>query len=258
MSLVRSGIDRVRAFGLAGGISSDGISFDEPMSVVVKWRSQNTDKLHQVYVNGRLAGVTADCQQRQAIVAIPLSLFGAVRIEVFAVEASEADVDFSDQLDSGGQAGRIKVSWLRGLSLPFCGQAEIYSNAGSGEINYDGAVSREPVLLWPGWQDKGGFGLSRFARSDFGYDSSASVGFGRGLFGEGEFGFDADEIGWVSGQLATGVYKFGVKVRDRLGNCDGDENESGQVTVIRSALPAGELTVNSYDKVQNSLVLDIN
>ena len=52
MGLISSSIDRVRAFALAAGIAADGISVNEPLSVLVKWRSQHGDKLHQVYVNG--------------------------------------------------------------------------------------------------------------------------------------------------------------------------------------------------------------
>ena len=113
------------------------------------------------------------------------------------------------------------------------------------------------LRLWPAWQDKGGFGLSRFGASDFGYDGSAAVGFGRGSFGEGDFGFDADIINWQSSELATGEYKFAVKVSDGKGN-ESSASQTDVITVIRTASGAEEIAAESYDKDQDKLVLSVN
>jgi len=256
MGLVSSGIDRVRAFALAAGVRADGEAISEPQSALVKWRSEHEDKLCQIYVNGELAGVTTDYRQRYMIVPICSLWSSAVRIEVFAVEASEANVNFSSQVQSRSQAGRVKLGWARSMDLPFEGTAQVYSDGGSGEIDYENPVSKEDIQLWPSWQDKVGFGLSWFGEGDFGYEGSAAVGFGRGLFGEGEFGFDADEISWESGELETGKHKFAVKVTDRFGQ-DSDAQETGQITVIRRATPAEGLEVGSYDKAEDRLVLSV-
>jgi hypothetical protein len=210
--------------------------------------------LCQVYVNGELAGVTADFEQQSMIVPIPMESGSAVRIEVFAVEAWQGDIDFGSELQSRQQAGRVKLSWIRSMELPFEGTARVYSDGGSGAIDYENPVSREDIQVWPSWQDKFGFGLGEFGEDDFGYDGSAAIGFGQGAFGEGEFGFDADKINWVSGALETGRYKFGVKVRDRFGMVI-DGEETGEITVIRTAQPAEGLKVESYDKTEDRLVL---
>jgi len=254
MGLVSSGIDRVRSYAVPAGVRAGGSVVDEPLSVLVKWRSEHEDKLHQVYANGELAGVTTDTQQRQMIAAIRSHTTSAVRIAVFAVEASEANVDFSSQVESGSQVGRVKISWPRGMNLPFEGTAQVYSDGGSGEIDYDESVSKEDIQLWPSWWDKVGFGLGPFADGDFGYDGSWAIGFGKGAFGEGEFGFDADEISWISGELETGKYRFAVKVRDRFGNVS-EAQETGELTVIQAAKPADGLEVDSYDKEEDRLVL---
>jgi len=259
MSLVSSGIDRVRAFALAAGVRAEGDAVDEPLSVLVTWRSGHEDKLHQVYVNGELSGVTTDLEQRSMVVPVRSCWSSAVRIEVFAVKASEAYVDFGGELQSWPQEGRVKLSWLRGMSLPFEGTAQVYSDGGSGQIDYDNPVAKEDIQLWPAWQEKCGFGLSQFGRSDFGFDGSAAVGFGRGFFGEGEFGFDADRICWESGELETGQHKFAVRVTDRFELVsDGEQSETGQVAVIRTAQPAENLEAVSYNKEQNKLVLCIS
>ena len=257
MGLISSGIERVRAFALAAGIVASGRTVNEPVSVLIKWRSEHEDKLHQVYINGELSGVTADCQQRMIVGAIRSGLTSSARVEVDAVEPCERDIDFSDELDSFVQARRVEISWLRVLSLPFEGQSQVFSDGGSGQIDYESPVTKEGLRLWPGWQDKGGFGLSTFGLSDFGYDGSASVGFGRGYFGQGQFGFDADQIKWQSSELVTGRYKFGVKIMDRAGNSStGTETET--ITMILAAQGAEELEAESYDKGQNKLILSVN
>ena len=104
--ILSEGISRVRAFALPAGVSGDGVANQLAGAAVVKWHSTYSDMLHQVYVNGRFAGVTIEPAQRQLIVPVPLSQETAVRIEVFAVEPRYADVDFSDELRSRTNSGR--------------------------------------------------------------------------------------------------------------------------------------------------------
>jgi hypothetical protein len=99
--------------------------------------------------------------------------------------------------------------------------------------------------------------MSMFGVSDFGYDSAASVGFGKGSFGHGQFGLDADVIEWVSEPLGAGVYRFGVKIIDGAGN-ESDVSETGPVAVIPTAKPAEWVTVSSFDKQANQIVLNVS
>jgi hypothetical protein len=258
MSLISNGIEKVRAFMLAGGVWADGNSYSMPRVALVKWWSSWSDKFYQVYVNGRYAGVTVQTDQRQMVVPMPTSSEAAVRIEVFAVKAEDAHVDFSGELgSSGGESGRVKIRMLRGQGLPVGGIVKIYSDNGTGEIDYGNAVNEGPIRVWSAWQDKGGFGMSRFGSSDFGYDGVAAIGFGRGGFGGGLFGFDEEVFEWVSPPLSSGVYKFGIKVSDEAGN-ESASNETGQITVIPAARPAERLSVSSFDKQTNQLLLRID
>jgi hypothetical protein len=256
VSFIGSGIDRVRAFGLAAGVGADGRFINSPLSVLIKWHSEHKDKLHQVYVDAKFAGVTWNCLERIMVVAIPSGDLAAARIEVYAVEPSQSNIDFSEEIGLFAQAGRVRIEWPRYLSLPFVGHAQIYSDGGEGEIDYDTTMNSEPIQLWPAWQDKGGFGMSRFGQSDFGFDGSAAVGFGNGSFGYGEYGFDADLIVWDSVELETGLYQFGVKVMDRFGNYS-DASETGEILVVRPAQSAEALEVDSYDQEQNKLLLSV-
>lgn len=257
MALISSGIDRVRVFELPGGIWADGRSVGAPRITLVRWHSSWSSKLYQVYVNGQYAGTTTDSQQRQMIVQAPACLETAVRIEVFAVESNQSHAYFSDEIGlSAGQTGRVRISFLRGQNLPIGSSARIYFDNGTGEVDYDNPLYCSPIRIWPVWQDKAGFGMSRFGESDFGYDSAAAVGFGVGSFGKGHFGFDADTFEWVSRSLQAGVYKFAVRVTDKEGN-ESVSSETGQITVTPAARPAEQIEILSFDKKTNQLVLEI-
>jgi hypothetical protein len=191
------------------------------------------------------------------IVQIPTCLETAVRIEVFGVEAEQADTDFSGDIKSSiSQMGRVKISLLRSQKVAIGATVQIYCDGGSGEINYNSPLNDSPVRVWPAWQDKAGLGMSRFGTSDFGFDGSAAVGFGKGVFGMGHFGLDADVLEWMSPPMEAGVYKFAAKVTDEAGNESG-VSETGQVTVIPAARPADGMSVSSFDKQENQLVLSV-
>lgn len=231
--MLTEGISKVRAFELATS------------TAVVKWHSTYDDKLYQVYVNGKFAGRTVEPEQRQMIVPIPLSLMTAARIEVFAVEQGYSDIDYSGRQN---QTGRAKIEFPRTDNLPMDGKADYYLE----EIK----LNNRSIRIWPDFADKGGFGLSCFGSSDFGYDGSAAVGFGKGDFGFGWFGFDADMLYWQSGQLQAGKYKFDIKITDNLGNTT-DERPTQQMTIIPPATPAVKLTIKSFDKQTGKLILQV-
>ncbi|NIP23357.1 MAG: hypothetical protein GWN67_04505 [Phycisphaerae bacterium] len=258
MALIGSGIGNVRAFELPCGIWADGESVGSPRTVLVKWRSVWEDKFYQVYVNGQYGGATIDSQQRQMIVQMPTSLESPVRIEVFAVEAEQAGIDFSSEIGSPvGPSGRVRISMLRGQRLPVGAIAQVYFDNGTGEIDYDKVLNESPIRIWPARQDKAGFGMNCFAVGDFGYDSAAAVGFGRGVFGQGQFGLDADSLEWTSPVIGTGVYRFAVKVTDGLGN-ESDSIETDQVMLTSAARPAEKMNIFSFDKQTNQLVLGVS
>jgi hypothetical protein len=185
MSLIADGIDKVKALQLPAGIWTDGDYFGCPRVALVKWCSSWTDKLYQVYVNGRLAGKTVVTNQRQLVVPVPGSPSTAVRIEVFAVEPRFAHIDFGGELPQASDTSRVKLRILRSQLLPLGSVIQIYWDSGTGTIDYDKPLSAEPFRVWPSPYDKAGFCMSRFAEGDFGFDSAAAVGFGGGDFGFG-------------------------------------------------------------------------
>lgn len=259
MKFISEGIENVKAFELPAGIWANGDCFGTPRTALVKWvdKTNQGEMFYQVYVNGQFAGATVDTRQRQLIVPVPSSFESAVRIEVFAIESKQAHANFSKELSSGPAAsGRVRISLLRSQTLPSNATAEIYFDNGTGVIDYSQPLSNRAIRIWPAWQDKAGFGMSRFGAGDFGYDSAAAVGFGKGCFGRGQFGLDADTIEWTSPPLMAGVYKFGIKITDGAGN-KSSASETEPVTVIPAARPAEQVSISSFDKQTNELVLNI-
>jgi hypothetical protein len=257
MSLISEGIENVTARELPAGIRQDGEYVAAPRIALVRWRSSHSDMLHQVYVNGRFAGATIDAEQRQMIVQIPGSFESAVRIEVFAVPAEQAHVDFGSEIAQPPvDSGRVKISLLRSQNLPAGATANVFYDAGSGEIDYDQPLNDCPIQIWPSWMDKAGFAMAGFGIGDFGWDSAAAVGFGKGIFGGDAFGLDADTLEWISQALPAGAYKFGVRVLDQAGN-ESAASEVGPVTVTPAARAAEGLTILSFNAQTNELVLQI-
>jgi len=258
MAIISSGIENVRAFEMPAGFWADGRNVEMPRLALVRWRSCWTDKFYQVYVNGQFAGVTVTSDQRQTIVQIPASLESPVRIEVFAVEADEADTDFGNQIGLPiCQSARVRISFLRSQNLSVGSTVQIYWDNGSGEIDYGNPLTDRPIRVWPAWQDKAGLGMSKFGIGDFGYDSAAAVGFGKGDFGQGQIGLDAEAIEWISCSMRSGVYKFAMKVTDEVGN-QSSSSETRQVTVTAPARPAEHVAVSLFDKQTNKLVLSVS
>lgn len=258
MPCVREGIENVQGIVLPDGIADDGRGASFSRAALVTWHSSLAGKLHQVYVNGRFAGVTLDSKQRQLVVQLPSSFESAVRLEVIGVEPEQAHVDFSagtgpTQIDGS----RVRLTLLRSQGLPPGASANIYCDNGTGRIDYTTPLNRDAIALWPCRQDKTGFGMARFGTGDFGHESAAAIGFGPGCFGQGQFGLDADAIEWISPDLALGTYRFGVIISDSEGN-EGPASETRPIPVVPPARPAGGLDVATFGTADNRLTLHVS
>ncbi len=246
-------IDMVRVMRFAGSRLADGTEVGVPGLALVSWRSDESERLFQVYVNGRLSGVTVCAEQRMILVGCEANYPAA--IEVVSVEADKAGIDYSGQLNGFvGIEPRVELRWLRTADLALGNEIWVYQAAGD-----DFSEDIEPVAkiaIWPDMAAKWGWGLDGMGKGDFGYSGSASCGCGKGNFGEGEFGFDADEIVFESELLEVGDYVFGWGMVESGGECDIGELETLAVNV--DPLPrAVELFMVNYDSVDDRLVLRI-
>jgi hypothetical protein len=255
MSFVHTGIEDVRVLVLPDGVAGDGRSIAVSRMALVTWRSSNVGMLHQVYLDGRLAGATIDVEQRRIPVQVSGSLLSAARVVVIAVESQEAHVDFAGEVEQAGAAGdRIRLTVLRSQTLPADAAVNVYYDGGVGQIDYVTPLNDSPIPIWPCAQDKAGLGLGCFGEGDFGYEAAATVGFGKGTFGRGEFGLDADLMEWIGPALPAGQYRFGVKITDGRGN-ESAPSEIGPVSIVPPATPAAGLGLVTFDPDNNELVL---
>ena len=222
-------IEKVRATAFLAGSDRVGKPAVLPGLTLVSWRSSETDKLFQVYVNGQLAGVTWYREQRMLLVEYDDTHTAA--IEVIWVTSDCKCVDYSEQLTGFGatDGSHAVLGVLRCGTLPLGSTAALYWDSGTGEIDYS-----EPLAERAVWSDplaKWGWGLDAFGKGDFGYSGTAAAGWGRGSFGEGEFGFDAELLTFKSGSLAGGDYQFALRLSDAVGNLDAGEVEIVSVNI---------------------------
>ncbi|HSV98860.1 MAG TPA: hypothetical protein VLI39_01715 [Sedimentisphaerales bacterium] len=256
MRLHRDGIKGVFAVPLPEAIAADGCGTAVSVASLVTWRSSHEGMLHQVYLNGRFAGATLDVDQRQLVVQPPSSFLAALRVEVAAVEAQDAHLDFSNELDPPSATGRIRLVLLQSQALPPGARFNVYFDHGAGAIDYAAPLNESPIPAWPCPQDKAGFGMAAFGAGDFGHDSPACIGFGRGRFAEGPFGMDAGEIEWISPLLPLGRYRFGVKTLDASGN-ESPACETSPIAVVPPPRPAAALHVALFDPQTHQITLRI-
>jgi hypothetical protein len=257
MSLVRAGIENVRVLVLPDGVTADGQCAAVSRAALVAWHSSLEGMYYQAYVNGRFAGATLDAEQRQLVIHAPSSFQAAVRVEIVAVEPKDAHSDHADEIElPAAGTGRIRLTILRGQSLPVAATANVYFDNGTGQVDYTTPLNSTPIPIWPYPQDKAGFGMTQFGAGDFGYDAAAAVGFSKGSFGYGQFGLDADVVEWISPTLPLGRYRLGVRIADARSN-EGPASETEPIPVIPAARPAAGLEVATWDEQTNRLTLRV-
>ena len=248
-------ISNVRAMGFPAGTKDGDEMVSLPGLVMVSWRSEETDKLFQVYVNGQWSGATAHPYQRKLLVEYKYSHVAA--IEVVAVQPDEKNVDFSGELAGFNETDgcRAVIHWPRRGTLSLGSQAIVYGDEGNGQINYTDPLAT--IEVWAGAAEKWGYGLDEFGKGDFGYSGTGAIGWGRGSFAWGEFGFDAETQVFASEALTAGKYQFCVRVCDTQGNFI--EGEDKTATVYLDPLPAAPMvSIENYDEQNDELVLDID
>lgn len=136
--------------------------------------------------------------------------------------------------------------------------AKLFSDAGSGTIDYDTPVDNRLYQLFPAGAGVFGFGHAPFGRFRFGHaHAMRAVGFGHLPFGHFPFGLASAEITAVHQVAACGTYKYAFKVYDAAGNPQSGAPDEISVTVHTApAKPAG-LKKQSYNKTTDVLTLEV-
>ena len=254
MAFGSTNIDRVRATVFPAGQLKDGTAVALPGLILLSWRSPLTDKLFQVYVNGEFGGATSHPEQRALVV--QHDHIHPAAIEIIWVTAEDKYVDYSRQLTGWQETdgSHAVLRFPRRGSIPLGSEAQLFWNAGEGDINYNEPINKQ--FVWADIADKWGWGSDGFGEGDFGYSGTGAIGWGRGNFGEGEFGFDADMLTFESKSLTAGAYNFAVRLSDARGNLD-------QGVIINKELHIDplpiepSLAIESYDDQSDILILNI-
>jgi len=136
--------------------------------------------------------------------------------------------------------------------------ANLHTNGGAGDIDWDTPATNERFELFPGGGGMYGFGHTPFGHSPFGHGLSVRCpGFGHLPFGHYPFGHGTAVILARYPVSDCGDWKFGFKVYDALGNPHTGSPGLAELTVhVAPASPAG-LKKNSYNSETNVLTLDV-
>jgi len=219
-------ISAVRALPVVQAVGADGRWQAEGGFVEVVFESSAVGKHHQVYVDGRLAGVTLSTDDRRVIGAAPETAASA--IEVVAVDADDRLTDFSASLEgyADGQGSRVEVAWSGGRYLDDnLDHFDVYGGP-EGAIDHARPLNAEPIAALVNGQNLGGFG--------------------RGGFGRGGFGRSAMRFFFATTKYFAGRYAFEVAALDAAGNT----TSALQVIVEVNGLlrPPEDLSVTEYQE----------
>jgi hypothetical protein len=219
-------VSAVRALPVVVGVDEAGRWQIDPGFVEVVFQSSASGKYHQVYLDGRLAGVTQAEDERTVTVAACES--AASVIEVVAVDSEDRLQDFSASLTgfSDLQGARVNLSWFGGRYLgDTLDHFDVYGGP-AGAVDDSRPLNAEPITAFPDGVNLGGFG---------------SGGCGRGGWGRSAMAYS-----FLTPKFVSGQYTFEVLAVDSSGNSSGGPAARIEVEVRSLPRPPGGLHVAAY------------
>jgi len=225
------GITRVRLRPLA----VDVVRGEPAVSVgamEVMWDSTQEGGWHQVYVNGQLAGVTVQPEDRRLVVSAPVGRRGAesmLLVEVVAVDAADRWTDFGGELAGFGApcSTRARLTWQAGLYLDSGLESfNVFADGRTGTVDYTAPLNEAPIPAAEGGQ--------------------APWGFGCGAFGVGGYGLSAARYEWTTDGLEQGTWRLAVMAIDGAGNHLATAAEVS-VNLVSVPRPPLDFHLSSYD-----------
>jgi hypothetical protein len=220
VSYATDGITCVRVRPLAIG-AADGAPVLSPGAVEATWQSGHAGMWHQVYVRGRLAGVTARPEDRRLIVAAPTDACGGdmTAVEIVAVEAADRWTDHGADLGGfgAGRGNRVRLTWQAGEYLDASLDSfAVFADGRTGTVDYAAPLNAAPIPARPGGLTLWGYGQAAAA-----YE-------------------------WVTGPLEPGLWRFAVVAIDAAGNRLATAAET-TVAVTPLPRPVGNMHIAAYD-----------
>jgi hypothetical protein len=239
MPYTDEGITHVRlrplALDLAGG--EPAVS---PGAFEVSWESAQDECWHQVYINGRLAGVTARPQDRWLAVAAPVGREGVLSplyARVVAVDAADRWTDFGEELAESAPEGgtRVRIAWQAGPYLDENLESfDIFADGRTGAVDYSAPLNEEPIPARP--------------------DGQAPWGYGCGGYGVGGYGASGACYEWVTDALDPGAWRFAIAAIDAAGNRLATAAEVA-CSLAPAPRPVGRFRLESYEPVARTATL---
>jgi len=242
MTWTTEGISNVRVRPLAAGPADGqggGAAPAAAGTLEVTWTSTHPDRWHQVYVDGRLAAVTARPEDRRLVVSAPPGRGGTptrVQVEVVAVDAADRWTDFGAALPGtpAEEGLRVRLTWQAGTFLdPNLEAFDVFGDGGTGAIDYAAPLNESPIPARPGGQTPWGYGTGGYGVG--GWGQSAAV-----------FTWTSDPLALPPEGPAPGTYRFAVVAVDAAGNRSATAAEV-QVTLSPPPRPPENLRLADYD-----------
>jgi hypothetical protein len=216
----------------------------------VTFRSTNAGKVHQLYVNGRLADWTDTTGERS----FPLDADGPCELIVAAVGPPSRATDFSHLLpaDARRPGWVFEATVPRRCELGRSDRLEVLGDRATGELD---AAPLASVEAWPEHVPRWAWGEDRFGCGGFGYDGARAPGAGLGAFGAGPFGLDAGAVRFRLPLAESGQHTL----VPRSVAPDGTTADAQPRSFESSPPPAAPtaVTATAYDDQDHTLTLQI-
>lgn len=222
----------------------------EPLLWQLRFRSENPDCYHQLYINGRLADITDTPAQRSFDLCVDTV---AQELAVVAVPAKYRNRDLAGQLPLAAQ----ELPWLCPLRILRDAQHRLDETLRIRHDRATGTLDAAPALyapLWPPEASPWGFGVEHFGEGGFGLDASFAPGL-RGAFGLGPFGIDRECLSIDLPLGNNGLHQIEL----RTGSARGGESAPTltSFTAAPPPRPIAALCVTDYDPEHELLTLHI-
>lgn len=164
-------------------------------------------------------------------------------------------MNFPAEILSGIPAwSRAIVSWPMEQSVPLGATYDVYSDSGTGTIDFTAPVNADPIDAWPANSSKAGLGLGALGTLALGF-GGGGYGLGLGALGMGPLGIGTALASFTTPLMPDSQVLFAVLARDAAGNELASTTTIASVTLAGTPRPPTNLTVQSYDAAGDRLVL---
>jgi len=136
--------------------------------------------------------------------------------------------------------------------------AQLHSNDGDGDIDWENPISDEIFGLFPSGAGIYGWGHAPWGHFPWGYAySMRTAGWGHLPWGHFPWGRGSAVISARHKVSDCGFYEFGFACYDQFGNAYSDSAEEISLDIHIAPPAPGGLKKNSYNKTTDVLVLDV-